>query len=61
MLGQKVLEIATVFSFFETFFLILEKEEKHSDTENIEDLSKVQRQNGSNVAQVSLKSHVSKT
>ena len=54
------LEITSVLSLFENFPLILEKEEKHSNSDNIEDLRKVQRQTYSKIAKVSLKPFISK-
>ena len=41
--SSKSLEITVVLSFFQHFSWILKKEEKHSNSENIEDFWKVQR------------------
>ena len=59
-LSSRALEITTVLSFFRKFSWILKKEEKHCNSENIEDLRKVQRQIFFKIVQVSLRLFSSK-
>ena len=53
-------EVTMVLSSLTNFSWIPEKEEKHFDSENIEDFRKVQRQNYSKIAKFSFKSFSSK-
>ena len=49
------LEITIILSFFGNYSRILKKEKRDSNSENIEDFRKVQRQNYRKIAKVSLK------